>query len=207
MSEALNEQLSALVDDEVDREELPMLLRQLEQSDTLAARLDRYYLMRAAVRRDLPATATGLNLADRVSAALESEPAHTRSRPRWHRGQALKPAAGLAIAASVAVLAVSLWPAGPTSSPQPQSLPSSSITAMNPQNGAVRVSTGGAGGVAASTGQAGPVADGQSWDRLDPRVQNWLNSYIVDHSEHAGSAQLGGVINYARIAGQEPNDK
>lgn len=206
MSEALNEQLSALVDDELDRAELPLLMRQLERSDSLKGQLERYYLMREAMRRELPAAAS-LDLAGRVSAALEAEPEHKGVRPRRTRGHALKPAAGLAIAASVAVLAVSLWPAGPTTSPQPQSLPSNSITAVNSQSGAMRVSAGAGGGVAANSAQAPGAASGQEWDRLDPRVQHWLNSYIVDHSEHAGSAQLGGVINYARIAGQEPKDQ
>lgn len=207
MSEALNEQLSALVDDELDRAELPLLMRQLERSDSLAEQLERYYLVRAAMRRELPEAAS-LDLAGRVSAALEAEPAHSvGSKPRWRRGQALKPAAGLAIAASVAVLAVSLWPAGTTTSPQSPSLPNSSITAMNPQSGAMRVSAGSGGGIPVSAGQAAPTPSGQEWDRLDPRVQSWLNGYIVDHSEHAGSAQLGGMINYARIAGQEPKEQ
>ncbi|MBA1145502.1 sigma-E factor negative regulatory protein [Ectothiorhodospiraceae bacterium WFHF3C12] len=207
MSEALNEQLSALVDDELDSQELPLLLRQLEGSDQLTGRLERYYLMRDAIRRELPGVDT-LGLADRVSASLEAEPAHQgrprRTRPRSH---ALKPAAGLAIAASVAVLAVSLWPTGPTSTPQPQSFTSNAITGITSQSGTMRVSTGSGGGLAISAGQSAPATEPQEWDRLDPRVQSWLNGYIVDHSEHAGSAQLGGMINYARIAGQEPENQ
>lgn len=203
MSEALNEQLSALVDNELDSSELPLLLRQLEGSEELTGRLERYYLMRDAMRRELPSVGA-VDVAGRVAVELASEPAHSSAR-RTRRGHALKPAAGLAIAASVAVLAVSLWPAGPATTPQTPSSPSNSVVQLTPQSGAMRVSTGGGGtGAIVDAPQQTSAADGQEWERLDPQVQHWLNGYIVDHSQHAGSAQLGGVINYARIAGQEP---
>lgn len=208
MSESLDEQLSALVDDELDSAELPLLVRQLSGSQTLAGRLERYYVIRDAIRREPPA-ADCSGLADRVAAAVEAEPAHAGGRRRRRlTGQALKPAAGLAIAASVAVLAVGLWPEAPTTPSPSQTIPASdNIAVLNPQSGTMRVSTGSAASASdtsASSDRAGAGADEQEWNRLDPRVQSWLNGYIVDHSEHAGSAQLGGVINYARIAGQEP---
>lgn len=212
MSEALNEQLSALVDDELDSAELPLLMRQLSGSEPLCGTLERYYLMRDAVRRELPVNGFSC-LADRVASAIEEEPLHTGRKRRGPSGQALRPAAGLAIAASVAVLAVSLWPGGSTTtSSPPQSAPvatgiGSSILELTGQSGAMRVSAGAAGDGGVATRSQRASTAGQEWDRLDPRVQHLLNSYIVDHSEHAGSAQLGGMINYARIAGQAPKEQ
>jgi len=206
MNEVLHEQLSALVDGEIESGELPLLTRQLAQSREFSDQLDRYFVIRDVLKRDLPPCGR-VNLAERVSAAVDAEPVYHRRRRRSWSGQALRPAAGLAIAASVAVVAVSLWP-GPASTPQGETAQTATgnVAVMPVRTGAMRVSTD---SVAAGTPvdeqrPQSPSAD--QWERLDPNVQHWLNGYMIDHSEHAGSAQLGGVINYARIASHEPKE-
>ncbi|ABI56689.1 sigma-E factor negative regulatory protein [Alkalilimnicola ehrlichii MLHE-1] len=109
IDDPLSEQLSALADGELSREELPLLLARLDESPERRARLARYYLARDGLQR---ATGEGidLGLADRVRDALRDEPAHRPSRRPLPGSHYLRPAAGLALAASVALVGVLVWP-------------------------------------------------------------------------------------------------
>ncbi|MFP4130444.1 MAG: sigma-E factor negative regulatory protein, partial [Halorhodospira sp.] len=73
--EQLGEQLSALVDGELSREERAFLLRRLGHDGAARARLGRYFLMRDALQRTLPAQPDP-GLAGRVRARIAEEPAH-----------------------------------------------------------------------------------------------------------------------------------
>ncbi len=186
MKNVIEEQLSALVDDELDPAEMDLLLRQVGRDSRLARRLSEMYLVKEAAHRTLP-DVVDIGFADRVAAALEDEPAHHSGSPRrslrW-----LKPAAGLAIAASVGTLAIGIW-----STRQVQD------------------------GTAASTQTVAAVAPAQAdaptqvrnvrWERLDPQVQARLNGYLVNHGENAYAGQVGAMVPHVRIAGYSPNDE
>lgn len=103
--DALNEQLSALADDELRRDEALFLTRRLSQSPEAVEQLSRYFLISDALRKQLPET-IDLGLAKRVAAALEHEESFN-VRPSLVRRVA-KPVAGLGVAASVAVAAITL---------------------------------------------------------------------------------------------------
>jgi len=182
--EALNEQLSALVDDELRREEALFLARRLGKSPEAVDQLGRYFLISDTLRNQLPDT-IDLGLADRVSAALEAEES-LNVRPALAR-RLVRPVAGLGVAASVAMVAISLMSPGgqvPEAGDRPRVVAAG--TAPHPAQAAL-VPTA--------------VSDNQ-WERLDPEVQKRLNVYLVNHSEHSSSAgQLGGVLNYVRITG------
>jgi len=111
MSKETREHLSALVDGEITRETSRFLVKRLGSDDELRATWTRYHLVRDCLRHQDGAIA-GEDLCARVSEALENEqPAKTsRTLPTgW-----LKPAAGLAIAASVALMAiVAIGPGAP----------------------------------------------------------------------------------------------
>ena len=100
MNETANEQLSALMDGELPRDELRFLLRGLAGDGVLAQRWSRYQIARAVLQRDYVPAATG---DDRFAAAvmLRLEPAQPRLGRRIGRW-----AGGGAIAAAVAVVAL-----------------------------------------------------------------------------------------------------
>lgn len=183
MNDEFREQLSALVDDELTRNESAFLVRRLTGDAAAVDQLGRYFLISDALRGQLPDTPP-LGLSERVSAALRDEPPLTAPRIGLGRRFA-KPLAGAGIAASVAMLAVGLWSPEPTSAPPAQ-------------QGFV------AAGAATQPVGTMPVSQ---WERLDPAAQQRLNAYLVNHSEHASSGRFGGVFNFVRIAGQQERDR
>lgn len=106
MNDALRMQISAFVDGELPENETELLLRRLSQDAALRQLVARYLLIGRLVRREREIPGMG-ELRGRIAKALGEEqpievvPAAGVSRPRW-----LKPAAGVAVAASVATLAV-----------------------------------------------------------------------------------------------------
>src|SRR5690606_41527305 len=104
MNDKLLEQVSLLLDDELPPEQAELLLERMRREPELRDRFAQYALLGEALRgRTLK-----VDLAARVSAALDNEPAHAVPRlarvDRWL--SQLRPVAGLAVAASVAIVAV-----------------------------------------------------------------------------------------------------
>ncbi|MEE4302718.1 MAG: sigma-E factor negative regulatory protein [Wenzhouxiangella sp.] len=99
MSESSRENLSSLMDGELDRKGRKFLLRRLAGDADMKARWNRMHAVRACLHQEKLATG---DLVARVSAALDAEPAPSRSLP----ARLLRPVAGGAIAASVAVMAI-----------------------------------------------------------------------------------------------------
>lgn len=191
MNDDLREQLSALVDDELRRDEAGFLCRRVGRDEAAVDQLGHYFLISDALRRQLPET-LDCRLAERVAAALRDEPGIPAARHELAR-RLVRPLAGLGVAASVAMVAVTFW------SPQAQS-PLSAQSVQPPVIAAA----------ASPTVVAQPVVLRQqsnaAWERLDPAVQQRLNAYLVNHSEHSATGQFGGVLNYVRIAGQQERD-
>ena len=109
MSNDTKEQLSALLDQELDPGQMTGVSRGIADSDDLRGVWDRYHLI-GDVMRGEGVRIAGRSVADAVRERILSEPpilvipkpqAPTRPEARW-----LKPAAGAALAASVAVVAV-----------------------------------------------------------------------------------------------------
>ena len=103
MKERLYEQLSALVDDELEDSEQALLLRQMGADPALQERMARFQLIRDALQNHLPPQ-IDIGFHRSLQAALQDEPAvHVE---KSHRTGLFKPVAGFAVAASVAVVAV-----------------------------------------------------------------------------------------------------
>ena len=105
MTDRIKEQLSAFLDGELPEAETTLLLKRLERDDELKGTLSRYSLIGAVIRSDgdMPAAH---HVASKVRAAIADEPSFgARPGHRW-----LRPAAGLAVAASVALATVLLLP-------------------------------------------------------------------------------------------------
>jgi sigma-E factor negative regulatory protein RseA len=104
MTQKLREQISALCDHELPEGEHELLMRRFSVEKSLRLHWERYHLIGAAMRKELPAV-DSRGLADRVMASLQVEavpvPEETRLMPGLMRGFA-----GMAIAATVAVVAI-----------------------------------------------------------------------------------------------------
>lgn len=107
------EHLSAAMDGELTGEELRFLLRRIDHDPSMQASWERFHVVSASLRHELPALASP-SFADRVMSAVKDEAAVAQS-PRGRRHGWLKFSAGGAIAASVAVAALMVSrPSGPT---------------------------------------------------------------------------------------------
>jgi sigma-E factor negative regulatory protein RseA len=110
MNETTHEQLSALMDGELPRDELRFLLRRIESDASLAQRWSRYQIASAVLKRQYAAPLSDGQFASTVIARLDSGAMLVRQPVT---GRLLRWAGGGAIAASVAVLAlVATRPAG-----------------------------------------------------------------------------------------------
>lgn len=180
MNDEIREQLSALVDDELSDLERPLLLGRLQRDAQLRACLGRYQLI-GEVMRGGTARAAGLGIARRVQDALEQEPVPAGSSrvSSTPMARLWKPLAGLAIAASVALVAVLSVQRLQTPLGQPLALVSNA-----PPQTIVR-------------------ADDSRWNRVAPQVEQRLNGYLVNHNEYAASRGMPGVLPYVRIVGYE----
>lgn len=99
MTESSRENLSSLMDGELDRKGRKFLLRRLAGDADMKASWNRLHTVRACLHQERLVTG---DLVGRVAAALEEEPAPSRSLS----ARLLRPVAGSAIAASVAVMAI-----------------------------------------------------------------------------------------------------
>ena len=168
MTKPYAEQLSALADEELPTSEMALLIRQAERSPEVAHQLGRYAAIREALHRNLPER-VDTGLAGRVSAALEDEPAHSGPVTAARQRRWVRPVAGVAVAASVALLAIGLWPEQQSSAPGQSSVETVSVS-----------------GAGSQAGQ--PVrAENIQWDRLDPDIQARLQEYAVTRGEPSES--------------------
>ncbi|MBZ0070480.1 MAG: sigma-E factor negative regulatory protein [Thiohalobacteraceae bacterium] len=190
MSEHIKEQISAFFDGELPAVEQQLLLQRLRRDPALRAQWGRYQLIGDGLRQGLPPY-VDLGLADRVMADVEALPAH---RGGANVGRLAKSFVGLAVAASVAVVAVlavqqlEAPQGGASDSAQlavaPQTLP--------PPQAYVRVQQGAPAQAYAQVQQGAP-----------PQSGNRLNEYLVNHNEYAASTGMPGMLPYVRIVGHE----
>jgi len=181
MSDEIGEQLSALVDDELDEVERPLLLGRLQRDTELREILGRYQLI-SEVMRGAGQVAT-LGIADRVKRELERNTALPPAEKPNPGGLGwMKPIAGLAVAASVALVAV----LAVTSVRQPAVETATRVASTQDTEAAV----GGS---------------GELWERIEPRIDKRMAAYLVNHNEYAASRGVQGVMPYVRIVGYENN--
>ncbi len=188
MANDRRENVSALVDDEVRGAELRSLLDDLRQDSELQGCWSRYHLVSDALHANL-SLADATRLSERVWAALEDEPTVLAPRRNTRLPPLAKQAAGLAIAASVAAIAII----------SVQSfVPKPATNLFNAQ--------------VAQVAQVVPpdnLAQLASATELSPAqqaaVRNSLNPYLVNHNEYSASSGMQGVLPYARIVSYESN--
>mgnify|MGYP001815065086 FL=1 len=174
MKQKLHEQLSALVDDELDAAEQALLLRQIGADAVLRERLARYQLISDSLQNHLPPR-LDVGFYSSVHAALQDEPAVHVEASRF--AGMVKPVAGLAVAASVAVVAV---------------LSLQSVRNEDPSSPVA----------SAPVAQDYLRAEIKAPPAASPHAPQGLNAYLVNHNEYAVNR---GMLPYVRLVGHEMN--
>ena len=168
----------------------------------LQYRMRRYQMIGEVIRHELPdAINTGFH-ADVMARIRDEAPVDVKTpepdSARTEQGSGLfgwlKPAAGMAVAAGVAVVTVALW--------QPQQadgLGGDQLANNDQQKIEQLVGTSVDG--AAVTASARVQSDGMRWKMQNDSdvLQRKLNAYLVNHTEYSNSMQ--GLIPQARVAG------
>lgn len=183
MSQELNEDLSCLIDGELETDKSGFLLRRLSHDAELKGSWRRYHMYGEIMRRE---SLCRVDLTAAVAKAVDLEPeivvsdsntasaagSHGSRQPRW-----IRPVAGAAIAASVAVFAFNMFsPQAPsTNGARGGSAPIADATAnlQTPPTLQQRATP------------ASATSDGGAWS--DPKLQ----SYIMRHNEAAARRGQG----------------
>jgi sigma-E factor negative regulatory protein RseA len=189
MTDKLREQVSALADDCLLESEHELLVRRFSVDRKLRLCWERYHLIGEAMRKGLPQLDTR-GFADRVMAVLEVEP--IRQEPA--RGSMLaylgKAFAGMAVAASVAAVAlIGLRHDTGNSAQSTAMAPSEIVPASAPFN---------------VTPASYGTASNATWNGDTPDVQAQLGNYLINHNEMAASLSQPGVLPYFYIATYDP---
>ena len=183
MTEKLHEQISALVDDELAAAEQALLIKRLEGDVTLRDSLLRYQLISDSLQNHLPRKIDpDFNIG--VQLALQDDP-EIQAGPAG-LARMFKPVAGLAIAASVAVVAVLSL----------QSVRQESPSATSP------IATAPVTDEFTRTDGAPLLAKTPVYPFAGARS---LDVYLVNHNEYAVNRGLQGMLPYVRFVGHDMN--
>lgn len=193
----INEPLSAFLDGETTTAETHALLDWLHRDPQLHAVLERHYRLQASLRGELHPD-LGSDFAGRVMGRIEAmempaHPARVISLMPRRTNPLLRTTFGLALAASVAAIAVLsvqiLLPATDSA------LPALTITDASDAN------TTHAAAVVDTT-----VRRGQHWDDLSPDAAAELNTYLLSHNNSAMDHGLNGTMGFMRVAADDGSD-
>jgi sigma-E factor negative regulatory protein RseA len=213
MNDEREEGVSALMDGELADGLEAELIDDVIASRKLRTRWERYHLVRDVLRERSHLQA-GTRLYARVRESLRDEPLHFSAREaarvRWRA--ALAPLAGVALAASVAAVAIlGVRSVDPGPGPgEPIAVQSDPGSLQAGALGTPLASDGGAPDSVPSTTtrpRARTAAlDGLQWNNARPGVEDRLNGYLVTHSEYLGNG-MRGMHPYARIVGYDATDQ
>ena len=189
------EQLSALLDNELSDQQLQSFMQDLKQDPLADAEaVQRYSIMGDAMRDEL-APSSFMDISGAVHRAIEQEPAHTKSasaaqKPAFNLSQFLfgwtRPLAGMAVAASVAMVTLVTFNAVQNSEDagQPAQLAQSApVVKMN-----------------SDIARNVQVASTLTIRSASAQQQKELNRYMLEHSGYASQSTLQGMMPYVRAA-------
>ena len=166
------EHLSTLMDGELSRETSLFMTRRLSSDGGMSGKWERYHLIRDCIRQPgSKQLVTGLQA--RIKTSLEAEAAP--SVPVWNRNRWLKPVSGLAIAASVALMAIMV------TAPQPAVEDAVPAQVNQPF-------------VSPNTLPMAPVSQAASYDS-----EERLNVYLLRHNQMARTAGRQGFVSFVPI--------
>lgn len=187
MSEERHEALSALVDGELPAEDGPRLLDQVLEDASLKRRWTVYHLIGDVLRTHVIDRQSQDGQGVRNGNAVALRPVGAPSRVRG-----MHPVAGLALAASVAAVAVfGILAVSETENATvevAQTIPGPQLS-ESPGPESASVVAGGALGIDLTR---------MTWNDAAPAVTTRLNGYVVTHSEYLTNG-MRGMLPYARI--------
>lgn len=204
MTDQSDERLSSLVDGELGDTDHHQALTSLISDEKRCQCWERYHLIGDTLKRNLP-HAIDCQLASRVMAELENEP--TILAPQTHKSSFGKRMAGLAVAASVAtvaVLGVQFMYQEDGSAPAQQMAHTSSdqLPAQKQNLNALAKKNFTPRGIQTVTQsfEQSPIPSLDS-NRVLPR----MHKYFLDHNQRASRGVVQGVMPYARIITNAPS--
>jgi len=180
MSEQKYEKLSAIIDDESDIND--ELIQKICADEELLARWQSYHLIRDTLTQHLPEHGA-VDISARVAAALENEPTVLAPVRRTIPQKLLKQAAGLAVAASVATIAI-------------MAVQTNKLESNDATTSVARIEQ--------------PKIDNSAIAQARLRnqaIQSKLNGYLVNHNEYSVSARMQGMMPYMRIVGDADSQR
>ena len=188
MNTESREHLSTLMDGEINRETGRFMIRRLGSDSELQGVWSRYHLIRDCLRHQAGAFAAD-GLHDKVRQALADEaPGKKRSglQAQW-----LKPVAGLAIAASVALMAV----VAVTPGQQAGTAPAGEMVEVAAPEAFTSPNILSRGPTSRQASLSGGTAPNSAMGRNDGR----MNAYLLRHYQVAGSAGGKGFVSFVPI--------
>ena len=197
MNDAIKQQISAFVDGELPDNESELLLRRMSQDPELRNQAARYLTIGGAIRGDLSLPSM-LALRESIGLAIDDVPleAGTEStdiaepRRTAAQGGLMRPVAGVAVAASVAVMAlVGLRQLGPA-----DELPAPGLAAFNDRN-AVAI-------------DGGAYTEPPAAEFMSDRPSDLLTQYYLSHgqqSSNLGSRLVGLEVREDRLGAAAPS--
>lgn len=183
MSEYNNEQLSALIDGEYDgnnHKAFDDLIHDQEMKNTWS----RYHLIGDCLRENLPEKISN-QVSTEVNNALRDEP--TILAPQKTKQLNFKPLAGLAIAASVAMIAVLSVQHGNQTNPV-STTPTLAVNTATPQPQTFSF----------PDTQVLPASVRKS-DTPEEVANQRLNNYLMNHNEYRSNGSVNGILPYVRL--------
>lgn len=194
MSDKLKENISALMDGELATRSASQTIDILLENDEMRVHWIRYHVVRDVLRHKAYPDSGG-ELCARMRSCLADEPLHfpsPRLLPRRWR-ETLRPVAGLALAASVAVVAILAVRGAGDSPGQRESAQAPPVQVAASTRASV---------IPAASSDDGRIPRAAiqrlQWNTTDPGVAKRLNGYLVNHSEYLGGPTRG-LHPYARI--------
>ncbi len=172
------QQLSILIDDELNRDEMARALNDLSADQDLRALWIRYHLIGDALRGE-PLSRETMAVADQVRERLSEEPMVLAPKSRWIARRWFTPLAGSALAASVVLVALVAGPGwrgigGPAPVQLANKLPPASTLYRD--------------------------RTGTHWSLRRPEVESKLNGFLVNHQEYAPASGMKGGVPYVTFA-------
>jgi sigma-E factor negative regulatory protein RseA len=204
MTDKLNEQVSALLDNELSDHESDAVLTKISQDLDLRQRWERYHMIGDVMRGETLNLHAG-DISERVKKELDSEPAiisiPKKSYSRSWRSNWIKSTAGAALAASVATVVVLNTPGLLSSNDPAQPISLAKITPKPAPSIVTLVNSNKVAPLHASY----QTLPGTRWKNLkEPSIETRLNGYLVNHSEYAAPGTGIGVMPYATFVGYDP---
>ena len=205
MADKINEQLSALIDDECASAEQTVLLRQLSQNPDLQQRWQRYHLIGDTLKNTLP-DAFDPQFCHRVQQAIAAEPTPLIERhqlgdqqqrwrqQRWRPQRWSQSVSGLAVAASLVVaVAIGVIALQQTASETGNQTNTNTI-AVNPSPTPMAANS--------STSDLASMTQQQAGEN---QPQTRLNDYLVNHNGLASVNGVHGIMPYMRVVSYNNN--